>query len=340
MTLRMTIAALALAGAAMSAGAAKADLLDDIKTRGELKCGTLNYLAGVGFLNDQGEWSGFDVDFCKAAAAAILGDPEKVEFVALTGAQKFPALQSGEVDILSRSVTQTIMREATMGFDFIGPNHLTGQGFMVHKDLGVTSAKELDGATICVLAGTVSERYLSDWFRSNGMSFTPVGAENSDQMFANYFDNRCDAVTLEPPYLAIRRARSADPDGSVILPELVAKSFEAPLILEGSPKLREVLQWMHYGMVTAEELGVTSENVEELAETSEDPTTRRLLGMDETIGESLGVPNDWMVTVIKSVGNYGEMFERNFGATSGLNVPRGLNALQRDGGAMIAPGWQ
>lgn len=343
MKARRTIAALALAlagAAALGPQAAKAELLDDIKARGMVKCGTMNYAAGVGFLNDKGEWSGFDVDFCKAAAAAILGDAGKVEFVALTNAQKFPALQSGEVDILSRSVTMTASRENGMGFDFIGPNHMTGQGFMVHKELGVTSARELNGATICVLAGTVTERYLSDWFRANGMSFTPVGAENSDQMFANYFDKRCDAVTMEPPYLAIRRARSGDPEGSVILPDLIAKSFEAPLIMEGNPRLREALQWMHWGMVTAEELGVTSENVEAMAESSQDPTIRLLLGSEGHVGADMGVPDDWIVKVVKAVGNYGEMFDRNFGSGTGLNVPRGLNALQRDGGAMIAPGWQ
>ncbi len=326
--------------AVIGGGAAEAELLDDIKARGELRCGTLNYLPGVGFLDDKGEWSGFDVDFCKAAAAAILGDPAKVEFIATTGPQKFPVLESGEIDILSRSVTQTISRETTIGMDFIGPNHLTGQGFMVHKGTGVSDVKELDGATVCVLAGTVTERYLADWFAANGMTFQPVATENSDQMFGAYFDNRCDVVTMEPPYLAIRRTRSANPDEHVILDELIAKSFEAPVILEGNPKLREVLQWMHWGMVTAEELGITSENVEEMAANSQDPVVRRFLGVDGTIGQDMGVPNDWMVQVVKAVGNYGEFYERNLGKGSQLNVERGMNALWRDGGAMIAPGWQ
>lgn len=326
--------------AAFGIGTAQADLLDEIKDRGELRCGTLNYLPGVGFLDDQGNWSGFDVDFCKAAAAAILGDPTKVEFIATTGPQKFPVLESGEIDILSRSVTQTISRETTLGMDFIGPNHLTGQGFMVHKGTGVTDVSELDGATVCVLAGTVTERYLADWFSSNGMSFEPVAAENSDQMFGMYFDNRCDVVTMEPPYLAIRRTRAASPEDHVILEELIAKSFEAPVILEGNPKLREVLQWMHWGMVTAEELGITSENVEQMAAESTDPVVRRFLGVDGTIGQDMGVPNDWMVTVIKSVGNYGEFYERNLGSGSQLKVGRGMNALWRDGGALTAPGWQ
>lgn len=326
--------------ATLGAAAAQADLLDDIKARGEVRCGTLNYLPGVGFLDDKGNWSGFDVDFCKAAAAAIFGDPTKVEFIATTGAQKFPVLESGEIDILSRSVTDTISRETTLGFDFIGPNHLTGQGFMVHKDTGVTDVSQLDGATICVLAGTVTERYLADWFAAHGMSFQPVATENSDQMFATYFDNRCDVVTMEPPYLAIRRTRSANPADHVILEEMIAKSFEAPVIMEGNPKLREVLQWMHYGMVTAEELGITSENVEDLAANSQDPVIRRFLGVEGTIGQDMGVPNDWMLQVVKAVGNYGEYYERNLGSGSQLNVPRGMNALWRDGGAMIAPGWK
>lgn len=324
----------------LAAMPAKADLLDTIKERGELICGTLDYLPGVGFLNDKGEWSGFDVDFCKAAAAGILGDPSKVKFVATTGANKFPVLESGEIDILSRSVTQTISRETTLNMDYIGPNHLTGQGFMVHAATGVTKAEELDGATICVLSGTVTERYLAEWFKARGLSFSPVAAENSDQMFSMYFDNRCDAVTMEPPYLAIRRLRSGQEDAHVILDELIAKSFEAPVIMEGNPKLREVLQWLHWGMVTAEELGITSENVEEMAKTSQDPVVRRFLGVDETIGEDMGVPNDWMVSVIKAVGNYGEFYERNLGMGSSLKVSRGMNALWRDGGALIAPSWQ
>ena len=323
-----------------SIGPVQADLLDDIKARGELSCGTLNYLAGVGFLDDQGKWSGFDVDFCKAAGAAILGDPDKVKFVALTGAQKFPALDSGEIDILSRSVTQTISRETTLGYDFIGPNHMTGQGFMVHKETGVTEVSQLDGATVCVLAGTVTERYLADYFGSRSMKFSPVAAENSDQMFSMYFDNRCDAVTMEPPYLAIRRTRSTNADEHVILETIIAKSFEAPVIREGSPKFREVLQWMHYGMITAEELGITQANVEEMAASAKDPVVRRFLGIEGTIGKDLGVENDWMVKVIKAVGNFGEFYDRNLGKDSALQVSRGMNALWRDGGAMVAPGWQ
>jgi general L-amino acid transport system substrate-binding protein len=338
--LARTVAVAAVAAVALAGTAAHADLLDTIKERGTLVCGTLDYLPGVGFLNDKGEWSGFDVDFCKAAAAAILGDAAKVKFVPTTGANKFPVLESGEIDILSRSVTQTTSRETTMGMDYIGPNHLTGQGFMVHADTEVTKIDELDGATICVLSGTVTERYLADDFRARGIGFTPVAAENSDQMFSMYFDNRCDAVTMEPPYLAIRRARAENPEGHVILDTLIAKSFEAPVIMEGNPKLREVLQWMHWGMITAEEMGITQANVEEMAKTSEDPVVRRFLGVDETIGQDMGVANDWMVAVIKAVGNYGEMYERNLGSGSQLNVPRGMNALWKDGGAMVAPGWQ
>lgn len=319
---------------------ANAELLDDIKAKGELSCGTLNYLPGVGFLDDQGNWSGYDVDFCKAAAAAIFGDSSKVKFVALTGQQKFPALESGEIDILSRSVTETISRESNLGFDFIGPNLMTGQGFMVHKATGVTKVTQLDGATVCVLAGTVTERYLADFFGSEGMKFSPIAAENSDQMFAMYFDNRCDAVTMEPPYLALRRVKVSDPDQHVILDTLIAKSFEAPVIREGSPRFREVLQWMHWGMITAEELGITQANVDEIAASTKDPVTRRFLGLDGDIGTNMGVSNDWMVSVIKAVGNFGEFYDRNLGKNSALLVPRGMNALWRDGGAMVAPGWQ
>ena len=326
--------------AVTGATAAHADLLDDIKARGELSCGTLNYLPGVGFLNDEGEWSGFDVDFCRAAAAAVLGDPNALKLVALTGPQKFPVLDSGEIDILSRSVTMTASRETSLGYDFIGPNLMSGQGFMVRKDSGVTSMDELDGATICVLAGTVTERYVADYFAYRKMTFTPVASEGSDQMYQMYFDGRCDAVTQEPPYMAIRRLRSGQADDHVILDQIVSKSFEAPLIREGSPKLREVLQWMHYGMVTAEELGITQANVEEMAATSDDPVVRSFLGAEGNIGEGMGVSNDWMVHVIKAVGNYGEFFDRNLGKNSPLGLERGMNALWRDGGAMTAPGWE
>ncbi len=329
-------AAFAVSGAAM----AHADLLDDIQERGELSCGSLNYLPGVGFLNDKGEWSGFNVDFCRAAAAAILDDPAKLKMIALTGPQKFPALDSGEIDLLSRSVTQTISRETTLGYDFIGPNHMTGQGFMVPKDTGISSIDDLDGATICVLGGTVTERYMADYFAFKGMTFTPVAAEGSDQMYPMYFDGRCDAVTQEPPYMAIRRLRSGEAEDHVILDDIISKSFEAPVIREGSPKLREVLQWMHYGMITAEELGITMANVDEMAATSKDPVVRRFLGVDGDIGEGLGVSNDWMVHVTKAVGNYGEFYDRNLGKDSPLGVERGMNALWRDGGALVAPGWQ
>ncbi|WP_158969537.1 amino acid ABC transporter substrate-binding protein [Chachezhania sediminis] len=322
-------------------GAAAADLLDEIKDRGELTCGTLDYLAGVGYLDDNGNWSGFDVDFCKAASAAIFGTPDKVKFVAVTGAQKFPVLASGEIDILSRSVTATISRDTTLGFDYIGPNMLSGQGLMVHKETGATDYDQMDGATICVLAGTVTERYLADYFAAHNMSFTPVAAENGDQLFAMYFDNRCDAVTMEPPYLAIRRNKMAEnPEDHVIFEDVIAKSFEAPFIREGSPRFYKLLQWMHYGMVTAEELGVTKENVDDMVANSTDPRVQRLLGVDGNIGADMGVANDWMVNVIKAVGNYGEFYDNNLGANSPLQVPRGLNALVRDGGAMTAPGWQ
>lgn len=338
MSFRLLAASAVLAISA--ATASQADLLDDIKERGELSCGTLNYLPGVGFLDDKGEWSGYDVDFCKAAAAAILGDAGKLKLVALTGPQKFPALDSGEIDILSRSVTHTISRETTLGYDFIGPNHLTGQGFMVPKDSGVTSVDDLDGATICVLGGSVQERYLADYFAFKGMSFTPVAADGSDQMYPMYFDGRCDAVTQEPPYMAIRRLRSGEAEDHVILDDIISKSYEAPVIREGSPRLREVLQWMHYGMITAEELGITQANVEEMVATATDPNVKRFLGTEGAVGEGLGVSNDWMVNVIKAVGNFGEFYDRNLGKDSALGVERGLNALHRDGGALIAPSWQ
>ena len=207
---------------------------------------------------------------------------------------------------------------------------------MVHKSTGATDYNQLNGASICVLAGTVTERYLAEYFTTEGMTFTPVTAENSDQMFAMYFDNRCDAVTMEPPYLAIRRSKAQSPDEHLIFEKLIAKSFEAPAIREGF----KVLQWMHYGMITAEELGITKANADEMAKSSTNPVVRRFLGVEGTIGQDMGVSNDWMLNVVKAVGNYGEFYDNNLGANTNLKVPRGLNALWRDGGALIAPGWQ
>jgi general L-amino acid transport system substrate-binding protein len=335
------IAATAL-GLLMTAGlgAAQADTLTDVKARGVIKCGLPTQSPGYAFLTDQGKWTGYDVEFCRAAAAAVFGDGEKVQYVPLQFSQAFTALQSREVDILSRSVTMTISRDTQLGFNFIGPNMYTGQGFMVHKSLNVGSVKQLDGATICVLAGTVTERYLSDYFKANNLKYTPVAIESGEQAFAAYENQRCDAITMEPPLMAVNRIRFKDPSAHIILPDLIAKSYEAPVVREGDDKWYGILQWTYFAEITAEEYGITQENVDAIAKSTADPEIRRFLGLEDTIGEKMGLPNDWVVKVVKAVGNFGEVYDRNVGKNSPLNLPRGMNALWRDGGVLFAPSWK
>lgn len=321
------------------AGAASAGVVEDVQKAGELKCGVSDQLAGFSFLDDKGAWTGFDVDYCHAFAAAITGNPDSVKIVPLAFNQSFTALQSGEVDVLSRSVTYTLSRDTQLKVDFIPPNFYTGQSFMVHKELGVNSVKELDGASVCVLAGSVTERYVADYFRANNMKFTPIAVEQESQVPAVYESGRCDVMTHETPSLAIARRGFKDPDAHVILPEVIAKSYEAPLYREGDAHWGDVIRWTHFALVTAEELGVTRDNVEEKLK-SDDPVVRTFLGVDGDLGEKMGLANDWVVNVIKAVGNYGEIYDRHLGDGSVLKIPRGMNDLAERGGLLFAPSWR
>lgn len=320
--------------------AAYASTLENVINSDALKCGISDNLPGFATLDDRGEWQGFDIDYCKAFSAAVLGDPKKIDYKPIAFNQSFTALQSGEVDVLSRSVTYTISRDTQLGLNFTPPTFYTGQGFMVHADLGVESVHDLDGAAICVLAGSVTERYIADYFNAHGMEFTPVPVETSGETREIYGSGRCDAMSHETPSLAMARSRMQDPEAHVILPEIIAKSYEAPVVREGDDHWGDIIRWVHFALVTAEELGISQKNVEEMAEKSTNPIVRTFLGADGNIGEEMGLKNDWTVDVIKSVGNYGEIYNRHFGKGSAIEIPRGMNDLYENGGLLYAPTWR
>ena len=319
--------------------AVHADTLETIKSADAIKCGVSDNLPGFSFLNDKGAWTGFDADYCRAFSAAVFGAGDKVKFTPVAFNQSFTALQSGEVDVLSRSVTYTISRDTQLKVNFTPPNFYTGQSFMAHKELGAKSVKDLDGAAICVLAGSVTERYIADYFRANNMKFTPIAIEQTSQVQSVYESGRCDAMSHETPSLAIARSRFKNPDAHVILPEVIAKSYEAPLVREGDDRWNDIIRWTHFALVTAEELGITQKNVEEKLK-SGDPVVRTFLGVDGDIGEKMGLAKDWTVNVIKAVGNYGEIYNKHLGSDSALKIERGMNDLYERGGLLYAPSWR
>jgi len=327
------VAAATLIGAAGTAHAGKD--LDAVKARGQLICGVSTGVAGFALADSQGKWTGLDVDVCRAVAAAILGDSEKVKYVPTTAQQRFTALQSGEVDMLSRTTTWTLTRDTALGFDFTGINYYDGQGFMVNKKLGVKSAKELNGATICVAPGTTTELNLADYFRANKMTFKPVVIEKVDEIRAAFFSGRCDVYTTDSSALAATRAANvpppAKPDDFVILPEIISKEPLAPAVRHGDNQFADIVRWTQYAMLEAEEYGITSKNVDEMLK-SENPTIKRILGTTPGMGKALGVDEKWVYNIVKQVGNYGESFDRNVGPGSLLKIDRGLNKLWTQGG--------
>jgi general L-amino acid transport system substrate-binding protein len=331
-------AAGAVAGIAGFAGTAMAGKdLDAIKARGQLLCGVSTGLAGFSLADSQGKFTGLDVDICKAIAAALLGDANKVKFVPLSAQQRVTALQSGEVDILSRNTTWTLTRDTSLGLDFTGVTYYDGQGFMVAKKLGVKSAKELNGATVCVQPGTTTELNLADYFRATKMQFKPVVIERLEEVEQAFFSGRCDVYTTDASGLAATRAtRASNPDDYVILPEIISKEPLGPAVRHGDNQWADVVRWTFYAMLEAEEKGITSKNVDEMLK-SADPTVKRLLGATPGMGKALGVDEDWVVKIIKQVGNYGEVFERNVGKSTPLKLERGLNALWTQGGLQYAP---
>ena len=333
----ITILSLTTAMSAAATLAASAGTLDDVKAKGFVQCGVNGAgLTGFGATDDKGEWSGLDVDYCRAVAAAIFNDPTKVKFSPLTAKERFTALQSKEVDILARNSTQTMSRDTQMGLTFVGVNYYDGQGFMVNKALGVTSAKELDGASVCVQSGTTTELNLADYFKASGMTFTPVVFEKQEEADAAYAGGRCDVYTTDASGLYSIRLKMATPDDHVVLPEIISKEPLGPVVRQGDDQWESLVRWTHYTLLNAEELGVTQANVEEM-KGSANPEIKRLLGLDGDFGASIGVSPDYAVNVIKAVGNYGEMFERNVGSGSSLKIARGLNALWSQGGIQYAP---
>jgi general L-amino acid transport system substrate-binding protein len=319
-------------------GAAAAATLDDVKARGQLNCGVNTGLVGFAAPDANGVWEGFDVAVCRAVAAAVLGDPQAVEFVPTTAKTRFTALASGEVDMLSRNTTWTFSRDTDLKFDFAGVNYYDGQGFMVPKALGVSSAKELDGATVCIQTGTTTELNLADFFRKNNMSYEPVPVETNAEGQQQYLAGACDTYTTDASGLAATRAAFENPTDHVILPEIISKEPLGPLVRHGDSEWGDIVRWTLNALISAEEFGVTSANVAELASGRTDsPEVNRLLGTEGNLGEMIGLDADWAVRVISAVGNYGEVFEKNIGEKTPIGLARGLNALWTDGGILYTP---
>ena len=333
----------AVVGAALlvaGASAAQADTLSDVKAKGFLQCGVSTGLAGFSAPNDAGDWTGIDADFCRAIAAAVFGDATKVKFTPLNAKERFTALQSGEIDVLSRNTTWTVNRDTALGMNFVGVTYYDGQGFMINakKIPGVNSALQLSGASVCVQSGTTTELNLADYFKANKMEYNPVVFEKLEEVNAAYDAGRCDVYTTDQSGLYGIRLTLTAPDDHVVLPEIISKEPLGPSVRQGDDKWFDIVKWTYYALITAEELGVTQANVEEM-KNSENPEIRRVMGTeaDTKIGTDLGLTNDWVVNVVKGVGNYGELFEKNVGAGSPLKIARGLNALWTKGGLQYAP---
>ena len=332
----VTMTALALVGA-FAAGTAGAATLDDVKAKGHVQCGVSTGLAGFSFTDDAGGWDGFDVDYCRALAAAVFGDREAVKFTPTTGKTRFTALASGEVDVLARNTTWTFSRDNDLKFTFIGVNYYDGQGFMIPAGLGVSSAMELDGATVCIQTGTTTELNLADFFRANGMSYEPVPIETNAEAQQKYLSEACDAYTTDASGLAATRATFEDPSAHVILPEIISKEPLGPVVRHGDNQWGDIARWVLNALVVAEEKGITSENVEDMAANSEDPEIRRLLGAEGDLGAMIGLESNWAVSAILAGGNYGEIFDRHLGPDTAIGLERGLNAQWTDGGILYAP---
>ena len=330
------IGALTVAG--LAASAAVAGTMDDVKARGKLNCGVTTGLVGFAAPDANGEWQGFDVGVCRAVAAAVLGDPKAVEFVPTTGKTRFTALASGEIDMLARNTTWTFSRDVDLKFEFTGINYYDGQGFMAPKDLGVSSAKDLDGATVCIQTGTTTELNLADFFRSNNISYEPVPIETNAEAQQQYLAGACDVYTTDASGLAATRATFEDPSAHVVLPEIVSKEPLGPLVRHGDNDWGDVVRWSLNALIAAEELGVTSANIAELSSApTNNPEVNRLLGTEGNLGEMLGLDAEWAKRAIMAGGNYGELFEKNIGENTPIGLARGLNAQWKNGGLIYTP---
>ena len=332
----LMIATVAAAALGMSATVASADTLADIKAKDYLQCGVAPSTPGFAAPDSSNNWAGLDVDFCKVIAAAVFGDPEKVRYTPLTSTERFTALSSGEVDMLSRTTTWTMSRDTQLGVMFAGTTYYDGQGFMVHSSLGVNSVADLGGATICIEKGTTTELNAADYFAAHGLEYNPVTFEAEDETVKAYLDGRCDVFTTDSSALAGERTTFPDAADHIILPEIISKEPLALVTRQGDDVWFNLVRWAYYATLEAEELGVTSANVDEMM-SSENPTIKRLLGVEGDFGTALGLDKDWAYKIIKLVGNYAEIFERNVGPASPLHLERGLNALWTDGGLQYAP---
>lgn len=310
--------------------------LKAVKARGYLQCGVSQGLPGFSNPDDKGNWTGIDVDYCRALAAAIFGDDTKVKYRPLSAKDRFTALQSGEIDVLSRNTTWSMARDTSLGFDFVGVDYYDGQGFMVPKASGITSVLQLNGATICTQTGTTTELNIGDFFRSMKLDYKVIAFEKNDEVDAAYDEGRCDTYTTDVSGLHADRLKLKVPDDHIILPEIISKEPLGPVVRQGDAQWEDIARWTLNALINAEELGVTSANVEEM-KTSPSPEIRRLVGAEGVFGQTMGLENDWAAKAIAATGNYGEIFERNVGLKSPLGIPRGLNALWKNGGILYAP---
>jgi len=319
-----------------TAGMAVAGTLADVKAKGFIQAGANGDLFGFGKPDEKGVWRGLDVDTARAIAAAVFGDANKVKYTPLTAKTRFTALQSGEIDVLTRNCTQTLGRDTDLGLDFAQVNYYDGQGFLIPKKLGVQSAKQLDGATVCVLPGTTTELNVADYFRANNMKMKPVVIESTAELAKAFFAGRCDVLTSDASQLAGTRAVAPDPKAYVILPEIISKEPLAPVVRHGDNQWKDIVNYAVLAMINAEEMGITSKNVDKMLK-SKDPKVQRFLGVSAGNGKALGLDEKFAYNIIKQVGNYGEIFERNVGVNTPLGIERGLNALWTNGGLMYSP---
>jgi general L-amino acid transport system substrate-binding protein len=335
---KLAVTGLLAVGALTALPAQAGKTLDAIKQRGQVICGVNTGLAGFSAADSQGNWTGLDVDICRAIAAAVVGDGNKVRFVPLNAQQRFTALQSGEIDVLSRNTTWTLTRDASLGLHFTGVTYYDGQGFMVPVKSKIKSAKQLKGATVCVQSGTTTEKNLTDYSRANNLGIKPVVFEKVEAATGAYFAGRCQAYTTDASGLAsVRNKEAKNPADHVILPELISKEPLGPSVRRGDDEWFAIVKWVVFGLIEAEEYGITQGNVDKMLAESQDPVVMRILGKTEDTGKLLGLDKDWMVRALKATGNYGEIYERNVGPKTPLNLPRGSNNLWSKGGFMYAP---
>ena len=336
MTKTLLTGIIGAAALALTASTASAATLDDVKAKGFIQCGVSQGLPGFSNPDADGNWSGMDVDLCKGIAAAIFGDAEAVKFTPLSAKERFTALQSGEIDVLSRNTTWTMSRDTQLGLNFAGVNYYDGQGFMIRTDMDINSALELSGASICTNTGTTTELNVADYFRANNMEYELVAFEKADEVVAAYDAGRCDVYTTDQSGLYAQRLKLTDPSAHKVLPEIISKEPLGPVVRQGDDQFFNIVKWVHNATLNAEEFGVTSANVEEM-KSSDNPSIKRLLGTEGEFGTSIGLDNDWAAKVIMAVGNYGEIFDRNVGPDTPLAITRGVNALWSDGGLQYAP---